>query len=337
VRAQAFVAVMRGGQLHCDCGRPECAHPAPAEASTPFTASADGTVTTAVCDAKPAPIQVRINCDLELLLGIGSAGAQLDGYGPISAQTCRTLAADATWQSLFLASRRFLDTLTGSDPYYGDGPPPTGSQFASCRCRCGRPGCAATTLTDDQRRQHDIELHAHHIENEGYRDDTVTLGHSRPLIAATVPSELTCRPTPSARENTAADVIAYWAERLSRGHVPIPSDGHGGFATPPPGALTYKPSVTLAALVRSDHPTCIHTGCTVPSVRCDLDHTVEFDKRHPLRGGWTVRANLAPLCRRHHNHKTNKLWTHSRLPDGTFLLTDPLGNHFFTVPNRRST
>ncbi|MGU3431924.1 HNH endonuclease [Actinomycetes bacterium M1A6_2h] len=182
-------------------------------------------------------------------------------------------------------------------------------------------------------------MRAHQAEKreaEGYRDDTVTLGRSRPLVAATVPHPVSERSTATTRENTTADVIAYWTARFEGGNVPPPSNGHGGFLTPPPGALTYKPSASLAALVRSDHPTCIHTGCTVPSVRCDLDHTVEFDKRSPLRGGWTVRANLAPLCRRHHNHKTDKLWRHSRLPDGTFHLTDPLGNHYFSVPNRRA-
>ncbi|GGG15922.1 hypothetical protein GCM10007304_32510 [Rhodococcoides trifolii] len=345
LRAQAFVAVMRGGQLYCNCGRPDCRNPAPAKRSAPFTAAADGTVTdprdVVVCDAKPAAVQVRISCDLELILGIGSAGAQLDGYGPIDAHTCRALAANATWQALFLASRRYLDTLTGGDPYYGDdGPPPDRSPFASCRCRCGRPGCAAITLTDDQRQQHDIEQLAHHAENEeakGYLDDTVTLGRSRPLAAATMPHPVPTAPTATTtattRDNTAADVIAYWVRRFADGDIPPPSDGRGGFVSPPPGALTYAPSAALAALVRADHPTCIHTGCTVPSQRCDLDHTVEFDKRTPLRGGWTIRANLAPLCRRHHNHKTDKLWSHSRLPDGTFHLTDPLGHHYFTVPS----
>ncbi|MGU3433310.1 DUF222 domain-containing protein [Actinomycetes bacterium M1A6_2h] len=342
IRARAFVAVMRGGQVYCNCGHPECKNPPPADAVAPFTVAQDGTVTSSdevvLCDAKPASVQIRVSCDLELMLGIGSAGAQLDGYGPIDASTCRTLAADATWQALFLASRRYLDTLTGGDPFYGDDAPPPGRPVpASCGCRCNRSGCAATTLTDDQRRLHDMELRAHRAENAGYVDDTVTLGRSRTLSAATVPQPPqrtpSTAPVESARHCTAADIITYWKRRFANGDAPPPFDGRGGFTDPPPGALTYTPSTALAALVRADHPTCIHPGCAIPSQRCDLDHTVEFDKKFPMRGGWTIRANLAPLCRRHHNHKTDKLWRHSRLSDGTFHLTDPLGNHYFTVPN----
>ncbi|MGU3431923.1 DUF222 domain-containing protein [Actinomycetes bacterium M1A6_2h] len=57
LRAQAFVTVMRGGQLYCGCGRPTCVNPAPAEASAPFTAASDGTVThnSAVCDTHRHP------------------------------------------------------------------------------------------------------------------------------------------------------------------------------------------------------------------------------------------------------------------------------------------
>lgn len=114
-------------------------------------------------------------------------------------------------------------------------------------------------------------------------------------------------------------------------HVLHP-DGHGGMTQPPPGALTYAPSRALAARVRAEHPYCLHPGCNVPSERCDLDHIVEFDHRHPERGGWTIESNIGPRCRLHHNLKTRKLWRTELLPEGVLHIVDPLGNHYFTAP-----
>ncbi len=93
---------------------------------------------------------------------------------------------------------------------------------------------------------------------------------------------------------------------LTRGVHP---DGHGGFLEPPPGALTYRPSAELVALTRATHCTCTFPGCSVPSERCEIDHVVPFDHNDPIAGGWTVRSNLQPLCKYHHQAKTLKLWT----------------------------
>ncbi|MEK8070209.1 HNH endonuclease signature motif containing protein [Rhodococcoides navarretei] len=121
-------------------------------------------------------------------------------------------------------------------------------------------------------------------------------------------------------------------ERNPLGVHALHPDGHGGMTLPPPGALSYKPSRSLAARVRADHPYCLHPGCDVPSDRCDLDHIVEFDPQNPERGGWTIPTNIGPRCRLHHNLKTRKLWRTELLPEGVMHTVDPLGRHYFTAP-----
>ncbi|WP_328810217.1 HNH endonuclease signature motif containing protein [Rhodococcus sp. NBC_00294] len=109
-------------------------------------------------------------------------------------------------------------------------------------------------------------------------------------------------------------------------------DGHGGFAVPPAGALTYRPSEAIASLVTALYSTCVHPGCAVPSEDCDLDHVVPFDHTDPERGGWTVTGNLAPLCRRHHGLKTRRQWHHRMLRDGIVHVRDSHGTDYFTAP-----
>ncbi|MGB3771147.1 MAG: hypothetical protein WBA00_08380 [Rhodococcus sp. (in: high G+C Gram-positive bacteria)] len=114
-----------------------------------------------------------------------------------------------------------------------------------------------------------------------------------------------------------------------------PSDhsGQGGHTTPPDGALTYRPSESLAALVTARYPVCVHPGCAVPSSDCDLDHVIPFDHDDPTTGGWTVLGNLQPLCRRHHGLKTRKQWHYRMLTDGGIVHTrDPHGRDYLTGP-----
>ena len=93
-------------------------------------------------------------------------------------------------------------------------------------------------------------------------------------------------------------------------------DGHGGLTEPPPGALTYRPSARLAALVRAAYPTCVFPGCARRSCTCELDHRVPFDHRNPRAGGWTIAENLQPLCKGSHQHKTRRQWECFAVPGG---------------------
>ncbi|NUR09557.1 MAG: HNH endonuclease, partial [Nocardioidaceae bacterium] len=55
---------------------------------------------------------------------------------------------------------------------------------------------------------------------------------------------------------------------------------------------------------------------------CDLDHITPYEEHGPP--GQTSPANLAPLCRRHHNQKTHHDWHYTREPDG-YRWFRPLG------------
>ena len=51
----------------------------------------------------------------------------------------------------------------------------------------------------------------------------------------------------------------------------------------------YHPPRQLQHLARIRNPVCTHPGCRHPASRCDLDHTIAYDK-----GGRTCLCNLGP-------------------------------------------
>ncbi len=90
------------------------------------------------------------------------------------------------------------------------------------------------------------------------------------------------------------------------------------------GARRYRPSGPLAAYVNARDQVCGFPGCGSPAHTCDCDHIVAYrDGRH---GGQTVRRNLGPLCRQHHNAKTHGRWhLHYDPTSRTKTWTSPLG------------
>ena len=84
----------------------------------------------------------------------------------------------------------------------------------------------------------------------------------------------------------------------------------------------YEPTAWLQEQVIQTHPTCVFPHCERPSRRCDLDHIIEWPE------GPTDTLNLAPLCRRHHRHKTHGGWTYQRLGPTTFLWRSPHGQTY---------
>ena len=98
---------------------------------------------------------------------------------------------------------------------------------------------------------------------------------------------------------------------------PIDPTGHGGFATPPPGALTYTPSAALRAEIIQLDRRCRYPYCGRPSEECELDHLHKFCHADPVAGGWTVGFNLAPLCRPDHDRKHDGPWIPTMHTDRT--------------------
>jgi hypothetical protein len=89
------------------------------------------------------------------------------------------------------------------------------------------------------------------------------------------------------------------------------------------GARRYRPGGALQAYVTARDQTCGFPGCSQPARLCDCDHVVAY--RHHGHGQ-TIRINLGPLCRQHHNAKTHGRWRLHYDPDThTKTWTSPLG------------
>ncbi|MCT1434628.1 HNH endonuclease, partial [Dietzia maris] len=112
-----------------------------------------------------------------------------------------------------------------------------------------------------------------------------------------------------------------------------PIDPRIGAADDARTALQYRPSAELARRIRLRDGTCRHPGCAIPAEACDLDHVVPFDHADPQRGGHTIEANLAAMCRRHHRFKTFSDWIYDLHPDGTLIVRTPDGSTMLTRPS----
>jgi hypothetical protein len=94
-------------------------------------------------------------------------------------------------------------------------------------------------------------------------------------------------------------------------------------------ARTYSPRAATRRAVQLKFRTCVFPSCAMPAQRCDLDHTVAFHK-----GGLTETQNLAPLCRTHHNHKSQGLWHLERVGDTLVWTCARTGHTYTTAPTR---
>jgi hypothetical protein len=89
------------------------------------------------------------------------------------------------------------------------------------------------------------------------------------------------------------------------------------------GRTRYRPTKPLERLIAYRDRTCRVPGCHRPAIRCDKDHRIDY-----RAGGNTSSDDMHSLCRRHHNHKTRKLWQVHRHPDGSETWTTAFGRTF---------
>ncbi|WP_328813035.1 HNH endonuclease signature motif containing protein [Rhodococcus sp. NBC_00297] len=249
------------------------------------------------CAHAPSPAapahHAVIVLDAATAAGLAGEPGHLVGWGPVPADTARRIAGDATWQAMITAAKV-------AEPRVG------------CSCRC--PEHDPPTVPDPPVPITGREVRRTRRMPAGWTPTAGKLGSTKNRKAREQVDCLRALP-PSALDRAVAD-----------------PDGHGGFAVPPAGALTYRPSEAIASLVTALYPTCVHPGCAVPSEDCDLDHVVPFDHTDPRRAGWTVAANLQPLCRRHHGLKTRGQWHYRKLRNGIVHIRDSQGNDYLTAP-----
>lgn len=86
------------------------------------------------------------------------------------------------------------------------------------------------------------------------------------------------------------------------------------------GRSRYRPTAYLRRLIDGRDRTCRFPGCSRRATDCDADHITAWSP-----GGHTSSANLHPLCRMHHNLKTDQVWTVAVNPDRSESWTSPLG------------
>jgi hypothetical protein len=90
----------------------------------------------------------------------------------------------------------------------------------------------------------------------------------------------------------------------------------------------YQPPPRLREFVTARDVTCRFPTCRQPVWRCDLDHSVPFDK-----GGKTCSCNLGGLCRFHHQIKQLFGWELVQPTPGTFAWVTPSGRTYYIEPD----
>lgn len=94
------------------------------------------------------------------------------------------------------------------------------------------------------------------------------------------------------------------------------------------GIARRRPTAAQQRKVHSLNPVCIHPGCRMPAVDCDIDHTTPWAESHT-----TDSNDLAPLCRHHHRIRHQAGWRYEAIEDGDYRFTSNLG-HAYTTSGR---
>ena len=92
------------------------------------------------------------------------------------------------------------------------------------------------------------------------------------------------------------------------------------------GITKRRPTAAQQRKVELLFPTCVHPGCRMPSVDCDIDHITPWTQT-----GVTNTDELAPLCRYHHRIRHQAGWSYTHQPDGGHTFTTPLQHTYTTT------
>ncbi|EFG48584.1 HNH endonuclease domain protein [Brevibacterium mcbrellneri ATCC 49030] len=116
---------------------------------------------------------------------------------------------------------------------------------------------------------------------------------------------------------TADELIAQakWAYRMF-------TDPQTGVVLESTPTKYYIPAA-LKRMVEARHPDCSVPWCATPARVCEKDHIEPFNHKDPENGGLTVMENLHPLCKRHHQEKTQKRLRVDKMDDGSLARVFP--------------
>ena len=92
----------------------------------------------------------------------------------------------------------------------------------------------------------------------------------------------------------------------------------------------YEPPPKIREFVQLRDRSCRFPGCSRPAIRCDEDHVEEWPN------GDTKGANLAAMCRHHHDAKTKGHWDVEMTDDGICTWISRTGRRYTTYPDSDS-
>ncbi len=119
-----------------------------------------------------------------------------------------------------------------------------------------------------------------------------------------------------ARQTAEHQVKGEWRWTLRDPDTGQPIDG---------GILRRRPTAAQRRKIEALHKTCVHPGCRMPSVDCDIDHQIPWSERR-----LTCTDDLGPLCRHHHRIRHAFGWSYEMVDGGDILFSSPLRHHYTT-------
>jgi len=98
----------------------------------------------------------------------------------------------------------------------------------------------------------------------------------------------------------------------------------------------YRVTAPLKRVIEARSVMCSVLWCPVPARVCEKDHIEPFNHADPKRGGQTVLENLHPLCKKHHQEKTNRRISITTRDDGALAVEFPrIGTTLVYPPESR--
>lgn len=174
-----------------------------------------------------------------------------------------------------------------------------------------------------------MPTHLEWLKNQASVNLTVPLMHFLPA-AGEAPSGGTKKPPGSARPpdsngtgvpimvNGVEPIDAYTADEV----LTQVSWVYRMFTDPRSGVVLesaptkYRVTEPLKRVLEARWVTCSVPWCSTPARVCEKDHIVPFNHQDPKAGGLTELENLHPLCKRHHQDKTEGRICVARRSDG---------------------
>ncbi|GAA4382546.1 DUF222 domain-containing protein [Tsukamurella soli] len=271
-------------------------------------------------------IEVLVVANASTLAGLDDDPAYLPGHGVITAAHARDLAArdEARLRGVEIPD---YDFTAGEAEF-------TTTTIEDCADDPAQDSAAEAHVEDETRHETPAEK------------DTPSGAHGEtaPQQADVAATDTTQPPAPDATEGADGDVAH--THRADQTHTDdtepegaeadsAEADDEDRENAGQDGSIpaAYRPNTALARYIRVLFPTCCFPSCDRPAQFCELDHRIPYNHTDPTAGGQTDARNMQPLCKFHHQAKTEGLWSCTRRPDGAIVWTDADGAQFVCNPS----